>query len=270
MNIPRVLAALLTAATCSAAALSQQQQPAGYHTVLCIKVNPGKDAEHRKWWDEEGKKLTQAIVESGQVAAYYRLRAVAPSGTSAPCDVLTVSVYPGLPPEPPTPEQREALLKKAGITSAEEFQARGNATRTVVSSEIFQNQLALGTMKKGDYVAVSYMKTAHINDWITMEKTIWQPLADAMIKEGVQSGWSVNLEIFPNGDDMPYQGVSVDVYPSLAAAIKGQNFDPRFDEWFKRVHPGLDENSTLDNALKTRTQSKVYLFQIEDVVEATK
>jgi hypothetical protein len=270
MNIPRGLAALAVVAACGVAALCQQQQPTGYHGVLCIKVNPGKDAEHNKWWDEEGRKLMRAMVDSGVLATYYRLRAVAPSGTLAPCDVVTVSVYPGLPPEPATPEQREALLKKAGITNAEEFQARGNATRTVVSSEIFQNQVALGTMKKGDYAAVSYMKTAHITDWLTMEKTIWQPLADAMIKEGVQSGWSVNLEIFPNGDDMPYQGVSVDVYPSLAAAIKGQNFDPRFDEWFKRVHPGLDENSTLDNALKTRTQSKVYLFQIEDVIEAAK
>ena len=270
MNIPRVLAAVAIGAACSAAALCQQQQLTGYHSVLCIKVNPGKDAEHRKWWDEEGRKLTQALVDSGQATTYYRFRAVAPTGTSAACDVVTVTIYPGLPPEPSGKEQRESLLKKAGIASGDEFQARGNATRTVVSNEIFQSQLTLGSMKKGDYVTVSYMKTAHVSDWLTMEKTIWQPLVDIMIKEGVQSGWSVNLLIIPSGDDMPYQGVTVDVYPSLSAAIKGQNLDPRFDEWFKRAHPGLDENSTLDNALKTRTQSRIYLFQLEDVIEATK
>ena len=270
MNIPRVLAAVAMAAACGTAALSQQQ-PSGYHGVLCLKVNPGKGADYRKWYDEEGRKVLQANVDSGKVTTVYRLRAVAPAGTAATCDFLGVSLYPGFPEEPPAGAQLEALLRKAGISgTVQDFVNRRDSFRTVVSAEIFQNQLLLGSIKKGDYVSVSYMKTAHVTDWLTMERTIWQPIADAMIKDGIQSGWSVNLEIFPNGEDMPYQGVSVDVYPSLAAAIKGQNLDTRFDELFKRVHPGLDENSTLDNALKTRMQSRVYLFQVEDVVQAAK
>lgn len=270
MNIPRALATVAVAAACNMAALAQQQ-PSGYHSVLCLKVNPGKSAEHRKWWDEEGRKVMQATVDSGQVTTYYRLRAVAPSGSSAACDVVNVSIYPGMPPEPPSREQFEALVRKAGITgSLEDFVARRDAARTVVSSQIFQNQVALGSLKKGDYVTVSYMKTAHIGEWLNMEKTIWQPIADALIKEGAESAWSINLLILPNGDDLPYQGVAVDAYPNLAAAIKAQTPDASFDALFKKAHPGMDENATLQKALETRTQSMVYLFQIEDVLTSTK
>lgn len=270
MNIPRALATIAIAAACSAAALAQQQ-PSGYHLVLCTKVNPGKGAEYHKWWDEEGRKFMQATIDSGQVTTYYRLRAVVPSGSSATCDVVTVSFYPGLPPEPLSEEQYEAVLRKAGITSSpEDFTARLDATRTVVSSQIFQNQVALGSLKKGDYVTVSYMKTAHIGDWLNMEKTIWQPIADALIKAGAESAWSVNLLILPNGDDLPYQGVAVDAYPNLAAAVKGQIPDASFDALFKKAHPGMDEEATLQTALKTRTQSLVYLFIVQDVLTSTK
>ena len=232
-------------------------------------MNPGKDAEHRKWWDEEGRKVMQAMVDTGLVKTYYRLRAVVPSGASAACDNVTVAIYPGIPPEPASREQFESLLKKAGIASADEFAERRDATRKTVSNEIFQNQFMLGSMKKGDYLAVSYMKAAHIDEWLNMEKTIWQPIADAMIKEGVESGWSVNLAVLPSGDDMPYQGVTVDVYPSWQAVFQSQN-DTGFEARFKKVHPGMDINTTLEKALKTRSQSMVYLFQVEDVIESGK
>jgi len=270
VNIPRALATIAIAVTCNMAALAQQQ-PSGYHSVWCLKVNPGKGAEHRKWWDEEGRKVMQATIDSGEVTTFYRLRAVVPSGSSATCDVVIVSFYPGLPPEPTSKEQFEALLRKAGITSSpEDYAARRDAARTAVSNQIFQNQVALGSIKKGDYVTVSYMKTAHIGEWLNMEKTIWQPIADALIKAGAENAWSVNLLILPNGDDLPYQGVAVDAYPTLAAAVKAQILDPSFDALFKKAHPGMDEEATLQTALKTRTQSLVYLFQVEDVLTSTK
>jgi len=198
VNIPRVLAAFAMAAACGMAALCQQQQPSGYYSVLCLKVNPGKGAEHRKFWEEEGRRVMQAMIDSGGLTTYYRLGAVVPSGTSATCDLVSVSFYPGLPTDPPHREQYEAFLKKAGITeSAQDYLTRRDASRTTVSSEIFHSEAMLGSIKKGDYVSVSYMKTAHIDDWLTMEKTIWQPLADVMIKEGVQSGWAVSQLIMP-------------------------------------------------------------------------
>lgn len=269
MNIPRALATIAIAVACNMAALAQQQ-PSGYHLVVCLKVNPGKNASYRRWWDEEGRKIVQAEIDSGQVTTYYRLRAVAPSGSSVTCDVVGVWFYPGMPPEP-LGKDTEALVRKAGITgSLEDFAARRDAARTVVSSQIFQNQVALGSIKKGDYVTVSYMKTAHIGEWLNMEKTIWQPIADALIKAGAESAWSVNLLILPNGDDLPYQGVAVDAYPNLAAAVKAQILDPSFDALFKKAHPGMDEDATLQTALKTRTQSLVYLFRVEDVLTSTK
>jgi hypothetical protein len=211
----------------------------------------------------------QASIDAGEVVTYYRLRAVMPAGTSAPCDVVSISMYPGLPSEPPDREQMQARFKKAGLASSpEDSMARRDAARTVVSYQMFQNQSSLGTIKKGDYLAVSYMKTPNIGEWLKMETTIWKPLAEALIKDGVQSSWSVNVLVMPGGDDAPYQGVSVDGYPSLAAALKAQWPDPNMDARFKRVHPGMDFDTTIEKALKTRSQSLVYLYQVEDELSA--
>jgi len=270
MRSPQIFTALLFAALSGMALAQQPQPPTGYHSVTCVKVKPDKGAEYRKWWEDEGRKYMQATVDSGTVQTYYRLRAVMPAGTSAECDLVLIQLYPGLPPEPPNPEQMAAVLKRAGLSlTPQEFIQHRDALRTLVSYQVFQNQASVGSIAKGDYLAVSYMKTSNINDWLTMEKSVWQPVASAMIKDGIQKGWSVNLLAMPYGDDLPYQGVSVDVYPTLEGVFNAQN-DANFEARLKRVFPNEDLDAKMTKAIKTRTQSFVRLFQADDVISSAK
>ena len=81
----------------------------------------------------------------------------------------------------------------------------------------------MGAPKKGDFFSLSYMKATEGNffDWISYEKKVWKPFAEQLMKDGRQDGWSLNTRVMPNGADQPFQGVTVDVYPSLDACVRG-------------------------------------------------
>ena len=77
------------------------------------------------------------------------LHSVIPQGTSAECDYLSIALYPGAPPKPGGLDKIDALLKKAGLTmSAQEFVDHRSSLTELVSNDLFQNQISVGTMKR--------------------------------------------------------------------------------------------------------------------------
>ena len=267
MKIPRIIStAALAAALC--AALPAQQAPSGFHTVNCLKIKPEKSAEFHKWVAEVITKLAQSRVDSGALSTWYLLRAAIPAGRSAECDYLTVSVYPGAPPEPLVGEQLSPALKKAGLSmTADDYIARRDAVATLISTNLYTNQISVGKANKGGYLAVNYMKTSNIGDWLKFEKETWKPIAEAMVKDGVESGWSVNLRAVGLNSDLPYQGVSVDVYPNWDAVFKD---DPQFTDRVKKVHPGKDINAMFEQIDKSRNMVRTELYAIEDLITSNK
>ena len=267
MNIPRSIQCAALAAACSLP-LFPQQAPGGFHTVNCIKVRPEKSAEFHKWTAEVITKVAQSRVESGALSAWYLLRAVDPVGQSAECDYVTVLVYPGAPPEPLTGDRLSEVLKKAGLSiTADEYMARRDSVARLVSTSMYRNVMGVGKANKGGYLAVNYMKTATIDDWLKLEKEVWKPVAEQMIKEGVESGWSVNLRARGLESDLPWQGVTVDVYPSWDAVFKD---DPQFPDRFKKVHPDKDMNATFQQIGKARTMVRSELYAVDELLTSGK
>jgi hypothetical protein len=248
--------------------LPAQQAPNGYHTVNCLKLKPGKTfADYRAWVAEGPHKLQQANADSGRISAWYMLSYYMPAGISAACDFVQVSIYPGSPPAPRGIEEMGAILKKAGITmGTKEFLDRRSSMVELVSAELWQNWNAVGTLQKGDYVVLNHMKVPNEGDWMAYEKKMWQPFAEAMVKDGVMHGWFLNTPVYPGGSDLKYQAATVDVYPSWDAVFK----DNGFAERFKRVNPDADLNQTLASFEKVRTIGSTELLSVDDVVAPAK
>ncbi|MGA8671478.1 MAG: hypothetical protein WB679_16455, partial [Terracidiphilus sp.] len=137
-------------------------------------------------------------------------------------------------------EQVDAAIKKAGLKfTGEDYFKHRDALVQLMSVVIFQNQAFVGGAKKGDYFEVNYMKVSDENfdDWIAFEKKVWQPFAEAMVKDAREYGWSVNVAAMPFRSDRPYQGVTVDVYPSMEALFAE---DKEFASRFRKVHPDME------------------------------
>src|SRR5213076_984327 len=144
--------------------------------------------------------------------------------------------YPGLPPEPLGMGDLGPALKKAGLSmTAEEYMARRDSMSSLVTSGLWQNYLAVGSMQKGDYVVVNETKAADVDEWVAYEKKAWQPIAEQLVKDGKARGWSVNVLVLPQrGRETRMNGVTVDVFPSWDAMIKLM-IDPGFVNLWHKV-----------------------------------
>lgn len=246
---------------------AQQQSSPGYHTVACFKLKPDSSDAFHKYVNDEVLKIAQARVESGDLSAWYLLHSVFPQGESAECDYIIVAIYPKMP-HLLTKEIVAAAIKRAGLTiTADDYLKHRDAVSRLISSAIYQNQTSVGGPQKGDFFEVSYMKASqdNIEDWIDYEKKVWKPFAEQSVKDGVQHGWSVNVPVLPGGSELPYQGVTIDIFPSMDAVFAG---DPHFIERFNKVHPDMDFGFAIQHFEKLRTQARIQLYQLDDIFVA--
>ena len=241
----------------------------GYHQVQCIKIKPDKGMEFRKWADGDLHKYAQGVVDSGRLSSWTLVRAVTPAGSANSCDYFVVSFFPGLPPEPLGRSELGPMLKKAGLnTTAEEWVARRDSLSTLVSTGLWRNYAAVGSMQKGDYIVVNETKAADVDEWVAYEKKAWQPIAEELDKEGKTRGWSVNVLVLPQrGSENRINGVTVDVYPSWDAVMKLM-IDPDFVKIWQKVHPDMEIGTTFEHYDKLRNQLSANLYKVDDMISA--
>jgi hypothetical protein len=266
MKAARLLVCAAISAALATPLVAQQSNP-GYHTVACFKLKADSNAEFRKFASEVSHKVAQGRVDDGEITTWYLLRSVMPQGSSAECDYLAVTMFPGSP-HLLGPDQLGAAIKQAALSiTPQDYVNKRNALTTLVSVAVFQNRTFVGSSKKGDFFQVNYMKTPNVEDWVAYEKKVWQPLAEALMKDGKLDGWSLNVRVLPGGSEQPYQAVTVDVFPSLNAVFAD---DPQFVERFRKVHPDMELGTTFQQFEKLRSRAVTQLYELEDMVAASK
>ena len=260
---------VIASAVFSAVGLNAQQpqQPSYYQTVACVKITPGKFAEFRQFVNEASKKMAETRAKAGEISSWAVLRSVMPAGTEARCDYAISTIYEGAPPAPQTTEGLGKALEKAGVKmTAAQYLAKRDSLSHLVAMEMWRPRIRLGQPEKGHYLLVNYMKVHDATAYYKFERETWQPLADAMIKEGTQSGWMLSTVLLPGGTDVKYTARTVDVYPSWDAVFKGNNMQ----EVFKKVFPDKDYQQTFESLTKLRDLAERDLFVFEELVRGKK
>jgi hypothetical protein len=258
----RLVLPLALCAALGGAALAQDQQQGGYHSVTCIKVRDGKMGEYREFM-KESRKVGQVLADSGMMATSLRFRSVMPVGAAATCDFLFVNLYQGTPPAPLGPDAFAENLKKAHISmSADDYLARRSSLSQVVSSEMWRIAIQVGDIQKGDYAFLNYMKVHDADNWLELERSVWKPMAEAWVKDGTLHGWFVAQLVLPGGTGAKYQAVTLDVLPNWDATFKGFPVD----KTWKQVHPDKDLNQVFEKLGKTRDLDLRTLVVLEDTI----
>ena len=275
MKIPGLFAYAAVAEAVSSVGVAQQPAPRPFYLVNCVKVKPGKDAEFGKWAADTLHKFAKARVDSGVLTTWLLLSPVLPSGTENQCDYQVVAFYPGLPSKPMEAGEMDALMKKAGVAlTAEQYSQTRNSVSDLATSGMFQMVVQTGSVQKGDYLSLNYLKLKdpamqNYQKWIDMETKAWKPMSDFLIKEGITRGWSVDVRTIPDGAALAFDGLTVDVYPSWEAFFRLQD-DPKFPEYWKKVHPDMDLEATFVEYDKYRTVVREELWMVKDMVGAAK
>jgi hypothetical protein len=257
---------VVLAVTFSASLFGQTPQP-GYQTVACFKVKEDKSAEFRKFMNDELHKLAQGRVDDGEITTWYLLRAVLPEGRQVECDYISIAFFSGTPHVLGTPELLAAIKKSGMSITPEDYLRDRNAVSTLESVSLFQNDISAGSPTKGDYFHVSYLKTANSEDFVDWDKRVWLPVHETLIKDGIETGWSVNTRLLPGGADQPFQAVAI---RSMDAVFLR---DSKIVDEFRKAHPDMDVGTTREEFgkfmaqfAKMRTVQNVQLYQLEDSI----
>lgn len=247
--------------------LAAQQAPTGYHSISCVKVKPGKTADFASLINGDVRKLEQSRVDSGAIAGWIALRTIMPAGSDAPCDYAVVTFYNGLPNAPLTGDELAAALKKAGVTSTlDEWREEHAAVGTLVYDNITQYLTLVGKAKEGDYLVFNSMSVPDVDAWIAYENKVWKPLAEAMVRDDVEDGWALNVQVFPRGAKDRSLESTVDIFPSWDAFLQQ---DHNYMERWKTVHPDLAADDAMAQFNKLCTIESTVLYKVEIVIMST-
>src|SRR5678815_4727508 len=198
------------------------QEPTEYIRDTCVKVRDGKAAEYSDYL-RDSVKLAKVRVDSGVYGAYIIAEATYPTGRSARCDYHLVISWNKFPGEAPTPEQTEADMKKAGISMSRTARAAKAAELSyTVGADLMRGLASAGAgVVKNGYARVNYYKFKGSQaEWADLETTGWKPLAEAAAKD-LGTSWSAYGLVMPGGSEIPYNGITVDGFPSWDALGKG-------------------------------------------------
>jgi hypothetical protein len=248
---------------CGSTAFGQGQQPQ-YSRVACVKVRDGKSADYAAYL-RDVVKLQKVRVDSGAMNTYIVGQAVSPQGRSARCDYHLVSTYDGFPPEAASPEQTSADMTKAGLTMGREAMlAKRDELSYLVSMDTWRWQDRVGAPPaKGQYVRVNFNKVGagNLGEWLHLVGTGWKPLAEASAKE-LGTGWGSAWLAMPGGSALPYNTMTVDIFPNWAAVGKGI---PSRRLW-NQVHPESDMASYTNRGATIADRTRIDLLKIVDVI----
>jgi hypothetical protein len=261
----KVCAAIALGLFCCSVASAQEQEPPRFSRDYCVKVKDGKGQEYAAFLQDVTVKLAKLRVESGAPDSFVIARAVAPAGRSAHCDYHIVSSYTGFPPELPTREQNAADLKKAGVSmSWDAMVAKRTELAYLVGMDVWRWRERVGPTVKGGYARINYDKVhpGMAGQWQYMESTGWKQLAEAAVKEHGTS-WRAASLVMPAGADLPYNAMTIDIFPSWAAMGQGI---PARDLWNK-VHPDTDMSAHLNGLAAIRDRPRVDVVKLIEVIE---
>lgn len=138
--------------------------------------------------------------------------------------------------------------------------AKAEAARAIVKTELWQLVEQTGDLH-GDVLGVGYMKVppGGSEEYLSMEREIWEPLWSVAVEEELRTGWAVLEKWFPGGTEYPYDYVAVNSYGQL-----GDIAAPITDEHWERAHPGADLDAMFERTLGSREMVRTELWRVVD------
>ena len=245
-------------------ASGQTQEQPFYVRDTCIKIKEGHEQEATAFLRDVTAKIAKVRFDAGIMASYTIAQAVEPVGRSARCDYHIVAGYNGFPPEGPSPEQTSADMKKAGISMTREAMiAKRSEISALVGVDVWLYRARVGKAQKGGYARINYDKI-HPGmgaEWLNLESNGWKQLAEAAASE-YSTGWRLASLAMPGGAALPYNAMTVDLFPSWEALGKGL---PARDLWNK-VHPKTDLSAHLNRLSEIRDRPRVDVVRLVEVI----
>ena len=254
---------IITVLFTSCVSLSTAAAQSQYTRSLCIKVEPGKMAEYTKL-QSDVRPAALARANAGEFSGRLILRSAYPAGMEATCDFMSVTLYPGFPPDPKSTMPQDAVFEKAHVSmKPAEYTAALTSTGKLRKAELWRIQDSFGTPELGNYLRLDYMKVKpdDFSNWIKAEKETWKPLHQARAELGSLKGWALTTLSMPSGSALHYNAMTVNMFKDWAQI----GMPTKYQDAAKKAFPGKDMTQILAQP-SLRDLVRTELYEVVDVI----
>ena len=244
--------------------VSAQVRPSLFVVVDFLKVQPEKhssylDVEQKIW-----KPMHQERINQGIIVGWF-LYAVEFSGSDDEYNFVAITLYDNadklenpwvadLPGKVHPGMKPEEIMKQT-------YEARDHIRSQLCYSIAAAPEIPLE--KPAAYMQVNYMKVepSLSSQYEQLETEIWFPIHNESIRSGRTAGWSLWSMLFPRGDGLPYQYLTLNAFSEYAYA-----FELDFSIPFNSIHPDKDYAEITEKTLQSRTIVRTELWDLIDYV----
>ena len=217
------------------------------------------DLEQEIW-----KPMHQERINRGIIAGWF-LYAVEFSGSGDEYNYVIITLYDDAE-KLENPWEAEIPGKVHPGLKTEEILERTYETRDIVKSHLCYSIASAPRIpleRPAAYLQVNYMKVdpAKQSEYEQLETEIWFPIHSESIRSGRTAGWSLWSMLFPRGEGLPYQYLTLNAFSEYSYA-----FELDFSIPFSNIHPEKDFADTREKTLQSRTIVRSELWDLIDFV----
>jgi hypothetical protein len=223
--------------------------------VEFIKTDVG--AEDYLTIEKEWRAIHQRRLDQGLIYGWYLVKKEF-TGSQDPYDYLTITVFPSFESmQTPTPASVYAGYE-------DDFFAKTESSRDVIRTEIYDTPIITEIVKLPQFIHVTFVKVAQGKDdeYLALEKDVWKPANELLIKNGIQSTYSVYRQLYPGGYANDYNYVTISGFADLRKVSQ----EPPEGWENLLINIGKDPLEVLNNTAALRQQVKMELWKLLETV----
>lgn len=239
--------------------IAQNQKNRPIYEVIYLKADPAQMDDYFKCETQVWARIHAQLKEQRKILDWSLWKVMSPKGTSTGYDFVIIKTLPNWKSIEEIPDYAYVFNNLEWTREERELYAKTAILRSIVKSEVyrFEGGVDNGREKTAKFAAVNFMKTisGENQDYFEMELKYFKPWFNIVVQNGKREGWSMLSLQFPWGEEVGYNGITVDYFNSLE-----QKFIDLDQDW-EQLHWETDLNEVVQSMETRRTLVKGVLLK---------
>ena len=240
-SVQRLMLVLFTVSTCFAASAQE------ITTYQFRKVPADKAEEFVKRETTYWSKVAKKAIDKGAMSFWALLERV--DGAENDPNYLFINTYPDMDADNGDIWNPATLFPTIPVAKIETYSMSRVSNQFFLRDQAWEQASFSKPEKDFNYVIMVYHNTSNPNAFIEMEKRHWGPFIKSSMdnKQTAQVGWGNAVVLAPTGNNVRFNSVSYDLFPTLKSALL-QDWKPDV----KFPETGLDSLMKMTKAMPDR------------------
>ena len=200
--------------------MAQEEETQGISVYQYRKVDPGKMNEvlerETKYWS----KVAQKAVDEGKLYFWAVFQKVGGYDIENSSDILFINTFPDIDNMGGIWDAK-AVFPDVAAEDMETYSMSKNTSVIFVKSHHWEQAANANPVEDFKYVSFVYHNANDPVGLVEAEKEVWAPFIKSAMDEGktTQKAWGNARILSPTGEEIKYNTISFDLYPSLSEAL---------------------------------------------------